>query len=128
MSDHWQRGLKWLLLATVAGSVLHYVDNLLFFEQYPEPPWINRTMIDAFWFLMTPLAWAGYRVTKRGSHLAGVFILMMYAVCNLLTLGHYRYASLCGIAPRVHAFIWLEAILAGALMTYLIIPFFHRKR
>jgi hypothetical protein len=47
-STRWLRGLKWLLVATVAGSILHYADNLLFFEQYPEPPWINRSMIDEF--------------------------------------------------------------------------------
>lgn len=128
MNDRWQRGLGWLLIATLAGSILHYVDNLFFFGEYPEPPWINRTMIDAFWFLMTPLAWVGYRLIRRGMHQAGMFILMVYVACNLLTLGHYRYAPLCGIAARIHAFIWLEAILACVLAVYLIVPFLHRKR
>lgn len=128
MSARWLRGLKWLLIATVAGSILHYVDNLLFFEQYPEPPWINRTMIDAFWFLMTPLAFVGYRLIKQGFRHAGVLVLMAYAGCNLLTLGHYRYARLHDIAPRIHVFIWLEAALACALVIYLIIPFLYRGR
>lgn len=53
------RRLGWVLLATAISSILHYVDNLLFFHDYPEPPWINRSMIDAFWLVMTPLAVAG---------------------------------------------------------------------
>ena len=37
VSARWLRGLQWLLVATVASSIVHYADNLLFFEQYPEP-------------------------------------------------------------------------------------------
>ena len=44
------RRLGWVLLATAISSILHYVDNLLFFHEYPEPPWINRSLIDAIWF------------------------------------------------------------------------------
>jgi hypothetical protein len=121
-AGRWQRGLEWILLATVLGSILHYADNLLFFEQYPEPPWINRSMIDAFWFLMTPLAWLGYRLVKTGPRNAGVLVLMAYVACNLLTLGHYRYAPMCSVAPHINAFIWLEAGLACLLGAYVIIP------
>lgn len=112
--------LLWLLLATVAASVLHYADNLLFFEQYPEPPWINRTLIDVFWLLMTPLAWIGYRLIRRGAQLAGTAVLLAYAACNLLSLGHYLYAPMHDISLRIHAFIVLEAALAVVLIAFLI--------
>lgn len=119
---HRLRVLRWLLFAIVVGSIFHYADNLLFFEQYPEPPWINRAMIDAFWLLMTPLAWLGYRLIKTGSRNAGTLVLMGYVACNLLALGHYRYAPMCSVAPRINAFIWLEAGLACALAVFLIAP------
>lgn len=118
----WLTGLKWLLLANVAASVLHYADNLLFFEQYPEypePTWINRSIVDAFWFFMTPLAWFGYRLVRNGSLRRGQLLLLGYAFCNLLSLGHYRYAPMHEIAHRIHAFILLEAALAGVLIVYL---------
>ncbi|MBA6410274.1 MULTISPECIES: hypothetical protein [unclassified Pseudoalteromonas] len=82
-----------LLLALVAGSVLHYTDNLLFFEQYPEPPWINQHQIDAFWWVMTPLAWIGYSLIMRGSLRVGTATLLTYAACNLLTLGLFLMNS-----------------------------------
>lgn len=126
-AERWQRGLKWILLATVLGSILHYADNLLFFAEYPEPPWINRSMIDAFWFLMTPLAWLGYRLIRVGSRNAGVLVLMGYVGCNLLVLGHYRFAPMCSIAPRINVFIWLEAGLAACLQVYLILPYIRKS-
>ncbi|UBT80437.1 hypothetical protein LCH33_003860 [Pseudomonas amygdali] len=119
--------LRWLLWATVASSVLHYADNLLFFHQYPEPPWINRHMIDAFWWLMTPLAWIGYRMMRRSAHRAGAATLLAYAGCNLLTLGHYRYAPIHEISLRIHTFILIEAALAVALIAYLLITYPKRS-
>lgn len=111
--------LGWVLLATAISSILHYVDNLLFFHEYPEPPWINRAMIDAFWFVMTPLAFAGWLAIKRGHPVAGLLLLMGYAGCNLLSLGHYLYAPLHAISGRIHAFILLESFLAVALLCIL---------
>ncbi|MCB1628806.1 MAG: hypothetical protein KDI48_13855, partial [Xanthomonadales bacterium] len=66
-------------------------------------------MVDAFWFVMAPLAWIGYRLCRQGRHLSGSAVLLLYAGCNLLTLGHYRFAPFSHIAPRIHAYILLEA-------------------
>lgn len=112
-------GLKWLLLANVVGSILHYVHNLVFFEHYPEPSWINRSVVDAFWFFMTPLAWVGYRLIQHDRVRSGTGVLVGYAACNLLSLGHYLYAPMHEIEPVIHAFILLEAGLAVALVGYL---------
>jgi hypothetical protein len=112
------RVLCWLLLANVAASILHYVDNVLFFAQYPEPVWIDTHMIDAFWFAMTPLAWLGYRWVRRGRAHAGAITLYLYAAAGALVLGHYRYAPWCGIATRIHVFILLEAAVAFALAAW----------
>ncbi|MCH9826425.1 MAG: hypothetical protein K0U79_01635 [Gammaproteobacteria bacterium] len=122
-SPRWQHQLKWLLLATVAASILHYADNLLYFEQYPEPPWINRSMVDAFWFMMTPLAWIGYGLIRSGCHHSGTLALLAYAAGNLLSLGHYRYAPMCSIDPRINTLILLEAVLACALVSFLVVPY-----
>ncbi|AMJ56603.1 MULTISPECIES: hypothetical protein [Stenotrophomonas] len=76
-------------------------------------------MIDAFWFVMTPLAFAGWLAIKRGHPVAGPLLLMGYAGCNLLSLGHYLYAPLHAISGRIHAFILLESFLAVALLCIL---------
>lgn len=123
----WLGALRLLLLAIVASSVLHYADNLLFFEQYPEPPWINRHHIDAFWWFMTPLAYIGYFLIRRRSLRTGTATLLIYAVCNLLTLGHYLYAPLQDISLRIHTFIMLEATLAVVLVVFLIVNYYKKS-
>lgn len=114
--------LQWLLIATVVSSIVHYADNLLFFEQYPEPPWAGRGLIDAFWLLMTPLAWIGYRLFESDRRRAGTAVVLGYAVCNLLTLGHYRYAPMCTIGLRINTFILFEAAAALALAAFVLMP------
>lgn len=130
MNKHalWQQGLHLLLLATGVSSVVHYADNLLFFEQYPEPAWINRSIIDGFWFGMTPLALIGYQLIRRGLRHLGTLLLLLYALCNLLTLGHYRYAPMCSIAPRINTFILLESVLASGLAIWLFLPYVRSAR
>lgn len=125
-SENWYIGLKWLLVAIVVSSILHYADNLLYFEEYPEPPWINRAMVDAFWFFMTPLAWIGYRLVRTGRHHTGTLVLLVYVACNLLTLGHYQYAPMYSIDARIHFFILLEAALACLLFVFLCTPYAKR--
>ena len=76
---------------------------------------------------MTPLAWIGYRCIRNGSHPIGTHVLMVYAACNLLTLGHCRYAPMCSVLPRIHVFILLEAVLACALAAFSVMPHIRRR-
>ena len=110
--------LRLLIVINVAATILHYVDNVLFFEDYPEPPWLRPHMIDAFWFVMTPFALTGYLLVKRGFLHLGSAALYAYAGMSLLSLGHYLYAPIGSIGFRINAFIWLEAGLAAILIAY----------
>jgi hypothetical protein len=47
LPDWHRRRLLWLLVANAAVSILHYGDNVMFFHEYPEPPWINTRIIMA---------------------------------------------------------------------------------
>jgi cation transport ATPase len=113
-----KRALRWLLLANVAATVMHYVDNLVFFGDYPEPPWMTPHHIDAFWFVMTPFALVGYKLIGRGFIHWGSGFLHLYAAMSLLVLAHYRYAPISSIHFRIHLFIVVEATLALALVAY----------
>jgi hypothetical protein len=102
----------------VAATVMHYVDNLVFFGDYPEPPWMKPHLIDAFWFVMTPFALVGYKLIGRGLIHWGSGVLHLYAAMSLLVLAHYRYAPISSIRFRIHLFIVVEAALALALVAY----------
>ncbi|BCV49413.1 MAG: hypothetical protein WStaPseu_34790 [Shewanella algae] len=123
-SRPWLVRLKWLLLATFCSSILHYVDNLLFFADYPEPVWLHPHMIDLFWFVMTPLAPWGYLQLKKRHSATGTVLLLIYGLANMLTLGHYQFAPFESISCKIHLFILLEALLGGILICYLALPYY----
>jgi len=41
-------------LSNVVTSILHYVDNVVFFRHYPAPTWLSPHLVDLAWFVMTP--------------------------------------------------------------------------
>ena len=122
---HPLRSLFWLVVANIAASIIHYADNLLFLEEYPEPEWIELHQIDSFWFFMTPFAILGYLAIRKGALRRGSLLLCAYALMSLLVLGHYLYAPFVSISPKIHLFIFLEAAMALLLLLY--VPVFIRK-
>lgn len=119
-STLWLKSLKWILVVTFVSSILHYVDNILFFAYYPEPDWINPQIVDLFWFVMTPLAPLGFYLIKKERHHIGTSLLIVYGGCNMFTLGHYNYAPLNSIAIKIHLFIAFEAIMGCILIGYVL--------
>jgi hypothetical protein len=107
-----------MLGLNIGASLLHYVDNIVFFHTYPEPPWINPQIIDAFWFVMTPFAVFGYLLYSRGLRIYACLCLYLYALMSLLVLGHYRYGSMRELSLRSNLLIVSEAIAAVALIAY----------
>ena len=117
-----RRILLILLGANIATSILHYVDNVVFFRHYPEPTWLTPHLVDLAWFVMTPFGVAGYLFFRRGWRLAACFCLYLYAVMGLVVLGHYLIAPPWKVSLRINLFIIGEAIAAlmlGIFTTWL---------
>src|SRR5215468_4700111 len=94
-------GLLTLVLANVVTSILHYVDNVVFFRHYPEPTWLSPHLVDLAWFVMTPFGVAGYLFFRRGRRPAAFACLYLYAAMGLLVLGHYLIAPPWTRLPRI---------------------------
>lgn len=105
-----------LLIATVVTSILHYVDNVVFFHLYPEPVWLKAQVVDVFWFIMTTVGVAGYLLWHRGAKRLGITALVAYCMMNMLSLGHYLYAAPWDISFRINLFIWVEVFAATLLL------------
>lgn len=112
------RNLMILFVITIITSILHYVDNVLFFEHYPEPTWLNAKLVDMFWFVMTPVAGLAMWWFKQQKNQRALLATFVYVAMNILVLGHYRYQPFHHISLKIHLFIWLEAIAAFALALY----------
>ena len=119
------RILTGLLAVAVTVSVVHYVDNVLNYDDYPQPTsgtGPSRTLIAISWFGFTTFALGAYLLFLRGRVLPAAICLAIYAGSGLVGLGHYtvdgatemvwwRQAHviadiLCGIAVLAFA-VWL---------------------
>ena len=103
-----------MLLATV----LHYVDNVLFFPEYPEPPWNTPQIVAAFGFIILATAVLGYALFKQRNVRSGSLVLYAYSAMSLLALGHYLVAPIYSVGLRITLFILLEAFCAVLLAIY----------
>lgn len=112
--------LFWMVVANVVTSIGHYVDNVLFFAFYPEPTWLNAEIVDIGWFIMTPFGVAGYRFYRDGYRSTAFATLYVYAIMNLLVLGHYLIAPPWDLSFRINLFILAEAATAVVLAGYTI--------
>jgi hypothetical protein len=111
-SFHLRHILLILLVANIATSILHYVDNVVFFRHYPEPTWLSPHLVDLAWFVMTPFGVAGYLFFRRGRRPVALVCLYLYAVMGLLVLGHYLIAPPWKVSLGINLFIIAEAIAA----------------
>lgn len=114
---HW---LLAMLVVCIVTSILHYVDNVLFFDQYPEPTWFNPSLVDILWFVMTPIGITGYICWQQGHRTLAFGLLYLYVAMGQLTLGHYFYAPIWNLTWKMNGLILLESLTALILGTYLV--------
>jgi Na+/proline symporter len=81
-----------VLAVAVAISVIHYVDNVVNYDDYPQPtsgsaP--SQTLVAISWFGFTAFALGAYLLLVRGRALAAAICLAIYAGSGLVGLGHY---------------------------------------
>lgn len=112
--------LYWLIIINIAATILHYGHNVMHFEHYPEPVWLNAHLVDMFWFVMTPFALVGGWLYAKSHYWSGFAVLMVYVAMSLLVLGHYNYAPFFEISFIIHVFIWLEVVVSLVLAVYLV--------
>jgi len=114
------RILVFLVALTVLSSIGHYVHNVIHFEHYPEPEWLNPQLVDAFWFIMTPFAIIGLFLDKVQMRKYAFISLTAYCLMNMLTLLHYACEVRVPISLSIHFLIWFEVVCAGILLFYVI--------
>ena len=106
-----------LLIANAVASATHFADNMLRFDEYPEPAWITGPhVVDSLWLAMTPLLPLAWWLATRGRKWAALGTLWIYGILSLFTLGHYFYASPMTLSFRINALILLEAAAAALLL------------
>ena len=54
-----------LVALNIISTTLHYTDNAIFVEKYPEPEWFTTAGVFATLILMTPFGLLGYWLYRK---------------------------------------------------------------
>ncbi len=117
------RTIKVLIAAGLVASMLHFADNTVAIDRYPEPSWITPLGVVAGWCVMTAVA-----VVALMRNTADRVFVTSAAVYSLMLLGgllHYAFAAPMHMALRSNVTVLAEA-LTGAVLASVLLS--RRKR
>jgi hypothetical protein len=117
-----------VLGAALLSSIVHYTDNFVNIEDYPQPHWINHVVIPAAWIILTGIGAAGllsFRHERYG--LAGLFLLV-YSYTGLSSLAHYSFGPLSEFNAKMHIGIWLDGLTGAAVLVLALVLLLRRRR
>ena len=118
-----------LLLLYLAASLLHFVHNAEYLDDYPNlPAWLGRADVYLAWLGAAAVGVGGYALCRRGWRLAGLLMLGLYAAFGLDGLLHYTRAPLEAHSPAMNFTIWFEVVAAGLLLIAVIASVAKRRR
>jgi hypothetical protein len=84
--------LTCVLLLAVAVSVVHYTDNYVNYEDFPQSDTIpnpSATTVLVAWFVFTAFGLAGYLLFRRRRYPPALVCLGVYSGSGLVGIGHY---------------------------------------
>jgi hypothetical protein len=86
------RVLTALLGLAVLVSIVHYTDNYVNYDDYPQPtsgPAPSQSLVLAAWFPFTAAGLAGYVLFRRSASNLALLLLAAYSGSGLVGIGHY---------------------------------------
>lgn len=107
-----------LLIVSVVSTSIHYTDNFLFFEKYPQPEWITLPSIYISWIILTAIGVAGYWLYRNKRLWLAYVCLVIYSLTGLSSLGHYFYGAMSEFSAKMHLFIWTDGLTGLAVLGF----------
>ena len=110
--------LKFLLVACIISTAIHFTDNYLYFEHYPQPDWITPASIYRSWIIWTVTGIAGYWLYKNEWYWSSYLCLAYYSFCGLTSLSHYLYGPMSEFSAKMHFFIATDGLTGAAILGF----------
>lgn len=123
-----QKLLKILLITSIISTAIHFTDNYLFIEQYPQPKWITATTIYQSWLILTAVGITAYWLYKHQKFWLAYGCLFIYSFTGLASPGHYFYGKLSHFSAKMHLFIWTDALSSLAIIGFIFWSIFILKK
>ncbi len=112
------RALLRVLLAGIVLTVVHYTDNYLYFDEYPQPASLRRWQVYTGWIVLTAVGVLGYRLYRSGYTAPAYVCLVVYSYTGTSSLGHYLYGSWSDFSAKQHVFILVDGATGLAVLAF----------
>jgi len=112
-----------LVGAALVLSLVHYTDNYVNFDAYPQegaPIEISRDLVWIGWLFYAAFAVAAYFWWQRGYIRAACMGLAVFSISGLISIGHYTADGTSALAAWRHVFIWVDISLGAAILAFAI--------
>ena len=109
-----------LIVFNIISTTLHYTDNAIFVNQYPEPEWFTTAGVFATLIFMTPFGLLGYWLYSRGLFWLSYFCLGFYSITSISSPAHYLYPMVTSMTVKMHLLIWCDAIAGLSLISFIL--------
>ena len=114
------RTLLRVLLAGIVLTTVHYTDNYVYFDEYPQPASLRRWQVYTAWLVLTAVGVAGYRLYAAGHTLPAYVCLVVYSYTGLSSLGHYLYGALAEFSVKQHVFILVDGLTGASVVAFVV--------
>jgi hypothetical protein len=104
-----------IVVFNLISTWLHYTDNAIYVDRYPEPAWFNTIGVFVTVAIMTPIGLLGYWLYRQSRFWLSYMVLGIYSITSISSPGHYLFPGVMAMTPKMHALIWLDAF-AGSLL------------
>lgn len=106
-----------ILLIYCSASLIHFIHNAEFIDEYPNlPEWISAAGVYISWLGITSIGLTGYFLLRYGKRFIGLLIVAVYAGIGFDGLGHYSLAPMSAHTLAMNVTIWMEAITAAIVL------------
>jgi hypothetical protein len=104
-----------IVVFNLISTWLHYTDNAIYVDRYPEPAWFNTIGVFFTVAIMTPIGILGYWLYRQNRFWLSYMVLGIYSITSISSPGHYLFPGVMAMTTKMHALIWLDAF-AGSLL------------
>jgi uncharacterized membrane protein len=105
-----------LMLAYGAASLLHFIHNAQFAQEYPNfPDTISALQVYGAWLVVGATGLAGYLLMRFGHRVLGLIVTAVYAGLGFDGLLHYTLAPMSAHSFAMNFTILTEVALAALL-------------
>lgn len=109
-----------LLIVNVISTILHYSDNFVSYDKYPQPNWITPDSIYLAWIVLTTFGVVGYVLYVKDMFWTAYLCLGIYSITGVSSPGHYLYSAQHVFSQKMHLLIWMDAIAGISLLIFIL--------